>query len=142
MTVFTPVQSLLGGALIGLSAVLLMALNGRIAGITGVLSGLLPHAPAEDWAWRAAFLVGMVLSPFAYGTIGGQPVLIEVAASSGLLLLSGAIVGVGVTYGSGCTSGHGVCGLARMSPRSIAATLIFMTTAAATVFFVRHVTGG
>jgi uncharacterized membrane protein YedE/YeeE len=142
MTVFTPVQSLLGGALIGLSAVLLMALNGRIAGITGVLSGLLPPVPAQDWAWRAAFLVGMVLSPFAYGALAGQPVMIEVAASSGLLLLSGAIVGIGVTYGSGCTSGHGVCGLARMSPRSIAATLVFMPTAAATVFFVRHVMGG
>jgi uncharacterized membrane protein YedE/YeeE len=142
MTVFTPVQSLLGGVLIGLSAVLLMALTGRIAGITGVLSGLLPPSPAQDWAWRAAFLVGMGLSPMAYGALVGEPVMIEVATSSGLLLLSGTIVGVGVTYGSGCTSGHGVCGLARMSPRSFVATLLFMTTAAATVFFVRHMLGG
>ena len=142
MTVFTPIQSLLGGVLIGFSAVLLMALNGRIAGITGILSGVLPPAPAQEWAWRAAFLVGMVLSSLAYGALMGQPVMLEIAASSGLLLVSGAIVGVGVTYGSGCTSGHGICGLARMSLRSIAATLVFMTTAAGTVFVVRHVLGG
>ena len=142
MTEFTPLQSLLGGVLIGSAAVLLMALHGRIAGITGILSGLLPPAPAEDWPWRAAFLVGMVLSPVAYQAVTVQPVMIDVAASSGLLLVSGAIVGVGVTYASGCTSGHGVCGLARMSGRSVAATLTFMATAAATVFIVRHMVGG
>ena len=142
MTSFTPLASLAGGALIGVAAVLLMALHGRIAGVTGIASGLLPPAPAPDWTWRLAFLAGMVASPLLYRLAAGQPIEIEVAASSGLLLLSGAIVGVGVTYGSGCTSGHGVCGLARLSGRSIVAVLTFMASAAATVFIVRHVIAG
>lgn len=142
MTSFTPVASLIGGALIGLAAVMLLALHGRIAGVTGILSGLLPPAPAPDWTWRLAFLAGMVAAPLAYTSVAGQPVEIEVAAPAGWLLVSGLIVGVGVTYGSGCTSGHGVCGLARGSSRSIVAVLTFMATAALTVFITRHVLGG
>jgi len=142
MTSFTPVESLIGGALIGVAAVLLMALHGRIAGVTGILSGLLPPAPAEDWTWRLAFLLGMVASPLVYWFAVGQPVEIEVPVSASSLLLGGAIVGVGVTYGAGCTSGHGVCGLARLSRRSVVATLTFMATTAVTVFIVRHLIGG
>ncbi len=119
-----------------------MALHGRIAGITGILSGLLPPAAAPDWAWRLAFLAGMIAAPLFYYGIAGRPVEIDVAASHGLLLLSGTIVGVGVTYGSGCTSGHGVCGLARLSGRSVVAVLTFMSTTAITVYLVRHVIGG
>lgn len=142
MTSFTPMASLIGGALIGVAAVLLMALHGRIAGLTGILSGLLPPTPAPDWAWRLAFLAGMVAAPAVYGGITGQPIDIEVAATPTLLLVSGLIVGVGVTYSSGCTSGHGVCGLARGSGRSVVAVLTFMATAALTVFITRHVIGG
>jgi uncharacterized membrane protein YedE/YeeE len=142
MTSFTPVASLIGGALIGLAAVLLMALHGRIAGMTGILSGLLPPAPAPDWRWRLAFVVGMVSAPLVYTGFMGHPIAIEVAAPAGLLLVSGLIVGVGVTCGSGCTSGHGVCGLARGSGRSIVAVITFMATAALTVFITRHVIGG
>lgn len=142
MTEFTPISSLLGGALIGLAAVLLMAFHGRIAGITGILSGVLPPAVAPDWAWRLAFLIGMVAAPTLYWLITNSPVSIQIEAPRWLLLASGALVGIGVTYGSGCTSGHGVCGMARLSPRSVAATLTFMATTAATVFIVRHVIGG
>ena len=141
MTTFTPVQSLLGGALIGVAAVLLMALHGRIAGITGILSGLLPPRISNDWAWRAAFLGGMIASPLLYTAVFRQSVAIDVTAAPIVLLVSGAIVGIGVSYSSGCTSGHGVCGLARFSKRSLAATVTFMATAAATVFVVRHVIG-
>lgn len=142
MTEFTPISSLLGGALIGLAAVLLMAFHGRIAGITGILSGVLPPAVAPDWAWRLAFLIGMVAAPTLYWLITNSPVSIQIEAPRWLLFASGALVGIGVTYGSGCTSGHGVCGMARLSPRSVAATLTFMATTAATVFIVRHVIGG
>jgi uncharacterized membrane protein YedE/YeeE len=142
MTEFTPIQSFAGGLLIGLAAVLLMVLNGRIAGMTGIISGLLPPVISSDWDWRAAFLTGAVISPLFYLlAIGGLPAL-QVDASPALLLASGMIVGVGVTFGSGCTSGHGVCGLARLSPRSVAAVLTFMASAGATVFVVRHVLGG
>jgi len=142
MTEFTPISASLGGALIGLAAVLLMAFHGRIAGVTGILSGVLPPAVAPDWAWRLAFLIGLVAAPTLYWLITNSPVSIQVEAPRWLLLVSGALVGIGVTYGSGCTSGHGVCGMARLSPRSIAATLTFMATTAATVFIVRHVIGG
>ena len=139
MTTFTPLQSLTGGAMIGLAAVMLMALHGRIAGITGILAGLLPPAQAPDWVWRAAFLAGMVLAPLVYSAASGTVVPLQVAGSPALLLVAGVIVGVGVTYASGCTSGHGVCGLARQSPRSLAAMVTFMATAGLTVFLVRHV---
>ena len=142
MTELTLIASLAGGALIGLGAVLLMAFHGRIAGLTGILSGLLPPVIAPDRGWRAAFLAGMIASPTLYWIIAGRGVEIQVDVSAAALLVSGVIVGIGVTYASGCTSGHGVCGMARLSARSIAATLIFMVTTAVTVFILRHLIGG
>jgi uncharacterized membrane protein YedE/YeeE len=142
MTQFTPAAALIGGALIGLAALMLMALHGRIAGVTGIISGLLPPAPVRDWLWRLAFLAGMAAAPWVLGGVTGKPVEIEVAASAGLLVVSGMIVGTGVSFASGCPSGHGVCGMARLSGRSIAAVLTFMVTAAMTVFITRHVIGG
>lgn len=139
MTDFTPWTSLAGGILIGLSAVLLMALHGRIAGMTAILAGIIPPVPA-DWAWRAAFLAGAVIGPLAY-VATGNTIAFEVPISTAALAIGGIIVGIGVTYGSGCTSGHGVCGIARLSPRSIVATLVFMAFSIATVYVVRHVIG-
>lgn len=138
-TEFTPLMSLAGGILIGLSAVLLMAVNGRIAGMTGILSGIIPPFSA-DWAWRAAFLAGAVVAPLAFILAGGT-VEFSVPVSMPVLVAGGVIVGIGVYFGSGCTSGHGVCGIARLSPRSIAATVIFMVAAVATVYVIRHVAG-
>lgn len=142
MTDFTPYQSLAGGALIGLAAVLLMAVHGRIAGMTGIVSGLLPPALASDWQWRAAFLTGMITAPAVYKLFAPTPIPFQSPTSSLAVIIGGIIVGIGVTYGSGCTSGHGVCGLARLSPRSLAATLTFMASTALTVFITRHVLGG
>lgn len=141
MTEFTPYQSLLGGALIGLSAVLLMLVHGRIMGATGILSGFIVPTTASDWLWRAGVLAGMISGPAAYRALTGSFPDIAVPVSTPLLLAGGFIVGIGVTFGSGCTSGHGVCGIARLSPRSIAATLTFMATTFATVFVVRHLLG-
>lgn len=141
MTDFTPLASLSGGLLIGLSAVLLMAFFGRIAGMTGILSGLLPPA-ASDWGWRAAFLAGAVLAPLGITALVGHDVGFDSPVPMPWLVVSGLAVGVGVYFGSGCTSGHGVCGMARLSPRSIAATATFMATAVITVFVIRHLIGG
>jgi len=139
MTDFTPFQSLFGGALIGLSAVLLMAFHGRIAGMTGILSGVIPPLP-EDWQWRAAFLAGAALAPLAYLALGGT-IAFSVPVSTVMLVVGGVLVGIGVNYGNGCPSGHGICGLARLSPRSLVAVVTFMITAFITVFVVRHVIG-
>lgn len=141
-TVFTPLQSLGGGALIGLAAVLLMATMGRVMGATGIVAGLLQPASGADWVWRAAMVAGMVSGPLVVLALTGQMPVVQVPVSTGMLVVGGLIVGVGVTFGSGCTSGHGVCGMARLSPRSIVATLTFMATTAVTVFVVRHVIGG
>jgi hypothetical protein len=140
MTEFTPWLSLVGGVLIGLSAVLLMAFHGRIAGMTAILAGIIPPVPV-DWAWRAAFLAGAVIGPLGY-VASGNTIEFSVPISLPVLAIGGVIVGIGVTYGSGCTSGHGVCGMARLSPRSIVATLVFMAFSIATVFVIRHVIGG
>lgn len=140
MTEFTPVLSLLGGALIGLSAVLLMAFHGRIAGMTGILSGMLPPLSA-DWGWRYAFVAGAIAAPMLLG-LSGQVIPYDSPVPLPWVMVSGLIVGAGVYFGSGCTSGHGVCGIARLSPRSIAATITFMATAIITVFVVRHLLGG
>ncbi|MET0939853.1 MAG: YeeE/YedE family protein [Mesorhizobium sp.] len=139
MTEFTPFQSLFGGALIGLSAVLLMAFHGRVAGMTGILSGVIPPVPA-DWRWRAAFLAGAAVAPVLYLLAGGA-IAFHVAVTTGALIFGGLLVGIGVNFGGGCPSGHGVCGIARLSPRSIVAVLTFMATAFATVYLVRHVIG-
>ncbi|MCP8885169.1 YeeE/YedE family protein [Devosia sp. XJ19-1] len=141
MTEFTPLMSLLGGTLIGLSAVLLMAFNGRIAGMTGILTGLLPPV-SSDWPWRAAFIAGAIVAPMLILAASSQAISFESPVPAPWIAISGLIAGVGVYFGSGCTSGHGVCGMARLSPRSLAATVIFMATATITVFVVRHVLGG
>lgn len=140
MTDFTPYASLLGGILIGLSAVILMAFNGRIAGMTAILGGVLaPRNP--DSLWRLVFLAGAILAPLIAMQVGAE--FAFAAPTTGVLLaIGGVIVGVGVTYGSGCTSGHGVCGLARLSLRSLVATLTFMATTFATVTLIRHGFGG
>ncbi len=138
-TEFTPLMSLFGGILIGLAAVLLMSIQGRIAGMTGILTGIIPPL-ASDWSWRAAFLMGAIVAPAVYVAAGGV-VEFAVPPSTIALIIGGLIVGVGVYFGSGCTSGHGVCGIARLSPRSIAATLVFMIAAFITVFVTRHLVG-
>jgi uncharacterized membrane protein YedE/YeeE len=140
MTEFTPFQSLFGGVLIGLSAVLLMAFHGRIAGMTGILAGVVPP-PAPNWRWRAAFLAGSAAAPLLYLAAGGA-IAFSVPVPTAALILGGVLVGVGVSFGDGCPSGHGICGIARFSPRSIVAVVTFMTTAFVTVYIVRHVIGG
>ena len=141
-TVFTPMQSLAGGLLIGLSAVLLMATTGRIMGATGVVAGLIRPASTSEFTWRAVLLAGMITGPLVVYALTGQMPEVQVPISSPMLIAGGLIVGIGVTLGSGCTSGHGVCGIARLSWRSIVATLIFMVTTGMTVFIIRHVIGG
>ena len=136
---FTPWASLAGGVLIGLAAAMFVLLNGRIAGVSGVLGGLLRPAPG-DVAWRIAFVLGLVAAPAVY-VLGTALPLPTINAGFGALALAGLLVGVGTRYGSGCTSGHGVCGLARLSPRSLVATLTFMGAGFATVFILRHVLG-
>ena len=133
---FTPWPALAGGALIGLAAALLLLLNGRVAGISGVLGGLLKPVKG-DIAWRAAFVLGLVGAPLAYLLFARLPVP-RIDAEYAALIAAGLLVGVGTRYGSGCTSGHGVCGLARLSPRSLAATACFMASGFATVFVIRH----
>lgn len=140
-TTFTPLQSLSGGILIGLAAVMLMATLGRVMGATGVLAGLLTPDSGADWSWRAAVLVGMICGPIAVVILTGNAPDVQVPVSKPMLIIGGFIVGIGVTFGSGCTSGHGVCGMARLSPRSIAATITFMITTAITVYVIRHILG-
>ena len=140
-TVFTPWQSLGGGILIGAASILLMATLGRIMGATGILAGLLSPSRAADFSWRAAILLGMVSGPVVVMLTTGQMPEIQVPVSTTMLAVGGFIVGIGVTFGSGCTSGHGVCGMARLSPRSIAATVTFMVMTGITVYIVRHVLG-
>lgn len=141
-TEFTPFLSLTGGILIGLSAVLLMLVHGRIAGMTGIVTGFFLPTGFGDWAWRAAFIAGLVAAPTVFLLATGAMPAVDVPVSRAMLIVGGLIVGVGVTLGSGCTSGHGVCGLARLSPRSLVAVLTFMATAGITVFVIRHVMGG
>ena len=137
---FTPVSALIGGLLIGASAALFLLLSGRIAGISGILGGLL-HPARSEIGWRTAFLAGLFIAPLAYVAFGGRLPPVVLDASLPLLAVAGLIVGFGTRLGAGCTSGHGVCGIGRGSPRSIVATLVFMTTAIVTVFITRHVLG-
>jgi uncharacterized membrane protein YedE/YeeE len=136
-TTFTPLASAAGGMLIGLSALLLMLFNGRIAGLSGIVGGLLPPWPG-DWRWRLAFLAGAVLGPLFYMVLTG-PVAFAVPASPLALVLGGIVVGIGVTLGNGCPSGHGICGIGRLSVRSVVATATFMAAALVSVFVIRHV---
>ena len=137
-TEFTPIMSLLGGVLIGLSAVLMMASAGRITGISGILGGLFTFAPFANM-WRLAFVVGVVLSPFIFRKATGITPEYHVSSDVVILVIGGLLVGLGTVMGSGCTSGHGVCGMARLSKRSFFATAVFMISAVVTVFLVRHV---
>ena len=137
---FTPWASLAGGALIGLAAAMFLLVNGRIAGISGILGGLLVPSKG-DIAWRVAFLAGMLIAPTAWLLVSALPEA-RIDASYPMLVVAGLLVGIGTRYGSGCTSGHGVCGLSRLSLRSLAATLSVMTAGFVTVYVVVHVTGG
>jgi uncharacterized membrane protein YedE/YeeE len=136
---FTPWRSLAGGMLIGLSTAMFVLLNGRIAGISGILGGLLRPLRGDVW-WRVAFLLGLVGAPIVFAMFSPLPQTRTEAGTVGLIV-AGLLVGIGTRYGSGCTSGHGVCGLSRGSMRSLAATVSFMLAGIATVFIVRHVIG-
>jgi len=138
---FTPLPALLGGILIGLSVVLLLLADDRIAGISGVVGGLLT-SKAGDAAWRVAFIAGLLAAPSLYAAVAGGVPPITVTSSTGLLVTAGLLVGFGTRLGSGCTSGHGVAGIARLSPHSFAATGMFVAVAVATVFVTRHLIGG
>ena len=136
---FTPWSALAGGVLLGIASALFILLNGRIAGICGIVGGL--YSPQRnDIAWRIAFILGLMLAPLAWSLIDTLP-NIDIKASNSLLVISGLIVGISTRYGSGCTSGHGVCGISRLSPRSIVATLAFMGTGFLTVYIMRHILG-
>lgn len=136
---FTPWSALTGGLLIGLAAALLVLLNGRVAGISGVIGGLLVPVRG-DVAWRAVFVLGLLGAPWVYALFAALPQP-RIDAPFAALVVAGLLVGVGTRYGAGCTSGHGVCGLARLSPRSLVATAAFMVAGFATVFVIRHVLG-
>jgi uncharacterized protein len=132
---FTPLAALAGGAMIGLAAAFLILLNGRIAGISGILAGLL-RPPSADWIWRAAFIAGMVVAALI-ARLAATPRIV-IGASPTTLIIAGLLVGLGTRYGAGCTSGHGVCGVSRLSPRSIVATIAFMLSGFFTVYLTRH----
>lgn len=136
---FTPWTALAGGALLGLASALFILLNGRILGISGILGGLL-RPRAGDIGWRLAFVLGMLVAPAIYLLLAG-PMQPRIDASWFMVILAGLLVGVGTRYGSGCTSGHGICGLSRMSPRSLVAAATFMAAGFVTVFLLRHVLG-
>ncbi len=136
---FTPWSALAGGVLIGLAAAMFVLLNGRIAGISGILGGLL-RPLRGDWGWRLAFLIGLIGSPWVYAAFTDLPTPV-IDAGPAALITAGLLVGIGTRYGSGCTSGHGVCGLSRLSPRSLVATAAFMAAGFWTVWVTRHLLG-
>jgi uncharacterized membrane protein YedE/YeeE len=137
---FTPWSAAIGGVVIGLATALLVLVNGRIAGISGILGGML-RPTAGEFGWRLAFTAGLIAAPLAY-TLGGIPPTITIDAGYPVLVIAGLLVGIGTRCAGGCTSGHGVCGLSRLSPRSLVATLAFMGTGFATVYVVHHMIGG
>jgi uncharacterized membrane protein YedE/YeeE len=136
---FTPWDALAGGILIGLATALLLIANGRVAGISGILGGLL-RPSRGDIAWRVTFILGLFVAPLVWLTLGAMPPA-QIDHSPALLAAGGLLVGVGTRFGNGCTSGHGVCGIARLSPRSLLATVCFLAAGFVTVFIVRHVLG-
>ena len=141
MAPFDPLTAVLGGALIGLASVLLMVLTGRIAGISGIFGGCL-DVGTNDKGWRIAFIAGLILAPLTGGLAGFAVPVPDMPGSWIVIVVAGLLVGFGTRLGSGCTSGHGVCGIARLSPRSIVATGIFMGVAIVVVALTRHVFGG
>ena len=132
---FTPLSSFGGGAMIGLAALFLMLLNGRIMGMSGILSGLLVKRP--DWPWRLAFVIGVIAAPFIFMAVTGAPIERQTIMSGPLVYVAAFLVGLGTAVGSGCTSGHGICGLSRLSMRSFAAVIAFMVSAVITVALLR-----
>ncbi|MHA6576170.1 YeeE/YedE family protein [Pseudomonas yamanorum] len=136
---FTPWTSLGGGALIGLSVSVFVLANGRVAGISGLLGSVMRFG-SEGWGEKALFLLGLVIAPLLWGLFSVLP-QIEIKAQWPALVMAGLLVGLGTRYGFGCTSGHGVCGISRLSPRSLVATMCFMTAGFATVYLIRHVLG-
>jgi hypothetical protein len=137
-TVFTPIASATGGALIGLAAVMLMAIKGRIAGVSGIAVRLFPPYADQEFGGRLAFVAGLVAAPVVVLAASGRLPVQTIEASAPILILAGFLVGFGSVWGNGCTSGHGVCGLSRLSVRSLVATMIFMVAGVATVFVTRH----
>ena len=137
---FTPVSALFGGALIGLAAVVLWVMDGRVAGISGIVGGLVNPIDG-DTGWRISFLLGLIAAPLAYCAASGGLPSVTISSSLPLLVVGGLLVGFGTRLGGGCTSGHGVCGVARLSPRSLVATLVFMAGGFATTFLARHLFG-
>ena len=138
---FTPIPSLLGGILLGIAAALYVHLHGRILGISGIVSGLL-HPKPNDVVWRLAFVLGMLSAPICAAFIFGIRPILEIDTGWYAILVAGLLVGFGAQYGSGCTSGHGICGLSRLSPRSLVATCTFIGAGFLTVFVLRHLIGG
>ncbi len=136
---FTPGTSAAGGALIGLAAAIFILVNGRIAGISGILGGLL-RPMAGDISWRITFVLGLVMAPVLYSLFAELPA-IRIDSGFPALVIAGLLVGIGTRYSSGCTSGHGICGISRLSPRSLVATASFMAAGFATVFVLRHLLG-
>jgi uncharacterized membrane protein YedE/YeeE len=141
MANFTPLSAAIGGALIGLSAVLLALFTGHIAGISGIFAGLI-NPQTSDRPWRAAFIAGLIAAPFIATLIGHAVPVPQMPGSYVTIVIGGLLVGFGTRLGSGCTSGHGICGIARLSPRSIVATFVFMATAIGVVAVTHHVLGG
>lgn len=139
---FTPLASLAGGAMIGVAALLLMLTHGRVMGVSGILGGLMLPAGKSDIAWRLLFVIGVLAGPFALMALTGAPVNRAPVASGLTLPIAGFLVGLGTAIGAGCTSGHGICGLARLSVRSAVAVGMFMATAVITVYIVRHMVPG
>ena len=133
---FTPWTSLAGGLLIGIASAMFLLLNGKIAGVSGILGGLL-HPRLGDNGWRVAFILGLIIAPLLFQLVAPLAA-VQIDAGTSLLVVAGLLVGVGTRYGSGCTSGHGVCGLSRLSPRSMLATAAFMASGFVTVFIARH----
>ena len=137
---FTPIPSLLGGLSLGIAAALYVLLHGRILGISGIVSGLL-HPKATDTAWRLSLVLGLISAPFLAALFLGIFPIVEIDSSWLAIVIAGLLVGFGSQYGSGCTSGHGICGLSRLSPRSLIATLAFMSAGFVMVFVIRHLIG-
>jgi uncharacterized membrane protein YedE/YeeE len=142
MTEFTPLASLIGGAMLGIASVLLMASHGRIAGVSGIAVRMFPPYLDKEAPGRIAFVLGLIAAPLLYATLAGAWPTITVTSNAILLVAAGLLAGFGSVWGSGCTSGHGICGLSRLSPRSAVAVAIFMATAIVTVFIARHMVGG
>ncbi|MFO1258902.1 MAG: YeeE/YedE family protein [Gammaproteobacteria bacterium] len=137
---FNPIESFLGGILIGIAVSMLLIINGRIAGVSGIIAGLLGR-PTHETVWRALFILGLLLASFLYDSVYLLPE-IKITSNTFILVISGLLVGIGTRLGSGCTSGHGICGLSRFSIRSVVATFLFMLAGIITVYVMRHIFGG